>query len=237
MDPCDYGRTTCGPHSSCVVENDSFRCVCSPGYQHLYFNNNEASTCQDINECQSGLHSCDVNAQCANEEGSYSCACNPGFEGDGHYCQSSQTCQNIRCAENAECVEDNLPTCRCVAGFTGNGQVCYPLTNLSCHIENNCSPYGICSISQQTNEYSCSCLPGYYGDGYNCQQIPETTTKGEEEPVTQYCFNGECSCPDGFSLIEGSEYCSPESTTLEINTTSEIVTSTEQGTYNYYVVT
>lgn len=230
VDPCDFGKTTCGPHSSCVVENDSFRCVCSPGYQYLYLETNEASVCQDINECQSGLHDCDVDAQCVNELGSYSCTCNPGFEGNGHYCQSTQTCQNVQCHENAECVENGPAVCRCLAGFTGNGQNCYPVDNLSCHIENNCSPYGICSISQQTNEYSCSCLPGYQGDGYNCQPLPETTTIGEDEPVTQYCFNGDCSCPSGYSAIEGSEYCSPETTTVPVDTTTnETMSSTEQG--------
>lgn len=30
-DPCIEGRKTCGAHSSCVVDGDSFRCVCNPG--------------------------------------------------------------------------------------------------------------------------------------------------------------------------------------------------------------
>lgn len=31
-DPCIQGRATCSEHSSCVVENDDFRCVCNSGF-------------------------------------------------------------------------------------------------------------------------------------------------------------------------------------------------------------
>lgn len=30
-DPCIQGRETCTDHSSCVVDGDSFKCVCNPG--------------------------------------------------------------------------------------------------------------------------------------------------------------------------------------------------------------
>lgn len=30
-DPCVKGRQTCGPHSSCVPDKDSFRCICDHG--------------------------------------------------------------------------------------------------------------------------------------------------------------------------------------------------------------
>lgn len=30
-DPCIQGRETCSEHSSCVVDGDSFKCVCNPG--------------------------------------------------------------------------------------------------------------------------------------------------------------------------------------------------------------
>jgi len=34
-DPCIEGQKICGPHSSCVVEGDSFRCVCNAGWVSL----------------------------------------------------------------------------------------------------------------------------------------------------------------------------------------------------------
>jgi hypothetical protein len=75
------------PNSACVVNDDSFRCVCNPGYQHLYLGNE--TVCADVDECQSGLHSCDYNAQCINEIGAYSCQCNPGFTGNGRVCETN----------------------------------------------------------------------------------------------------------------------------------------------------
>jgi hypothetical protein len=31
-DPCRSGRSKCGEHSSCLVEGDTFKCVCNPGW-------------------------------------------------------------------------------------------------------------------------------------------------------------------------------------------------------------
>lgn len=134
--------------------------------------------CGDTNECAIGIADCDYNAKCINHVGSYSCQCNPGFEGDGRVCQNAVTCANITCNENAECVESNgLASCRCVSGFTGNGQICQPKVGHSCHIANNCSPYGICQINLATEEYQCLCLPGFEGDGYRCTPNQEKTTE------------------------------------------------------------
>ncbi|KAG5890814.1 hypothetical protein JTB14_008255 [Gonioctena quinquepunctata] len=57
FDPCEEGRSQCGPNSACIVENDSFRCICNPGYQNLYDGNQ--TICSDINECHTGQHECD----------------------------------------------------------------------------------------------------------------------------------------------------------------------------------
>lgn len=35
-DPCREGRTKCGPHSSCVVEGQTFKCICDHGYENDY---------------------------------------------------------------------------------------------------------------------------------------------------------------------------------------------------------
>lgn len=106
IDPCEEGRQRCGPNSGCVVEQESYRCVCNPGYQAIYVD--EQHQCVDINECQIGLHDCDFNAECHNEIGTYSCSCLPGFTGDGKVCVNAMTCSGIVCQENAECIEDGV---------------------------------------------------------------------------------------------------------------------------------
>lgn len=124
FDPCQEGRSQCPENSSCVVENDSFRCTCNPGFQEYY--DGTQITCNDINECQSGQHECDYNAQCLNNIGSYLCQCNPGFEGNGFVCENARSCENITCLENAECVESNgIAECKCLKGFSGNSCYCF----------------------------------------------------------------------------------------------------------------
>ncbi|XP_031340654.1 nidogen-like [Photinus pyralis] len=236
FDPCAEGKAVCGTNSACVVENDSFICACHPGFEYIYKENGEA-VCEDVNECQKGLNECDYNAQCVNQVGSYSCTCNPGFEGNGYYCENAQNCRNVRCPENSECVDNGVAYCQCLPGFTGNGQVCVPIINRSCHIANNCSPYGYCAIDQLTNSYYCQCLPDYIGDGYYCEPDsalrPTTIQTYTEEPVTAHCQFGSCRCPHGYE--RQGEYCvlavEKETTTNEI-TTPEIETETEPFSCN-----
>ncbi|KAF7287931.1 hypothetical protein GWI33_000273 [Rhynchophorus ferrugineus] len=180
-DPCEEGRSKCGPNSSCVVEDKTYECLCNPGYQRIYSGTEEY--CADINECQTGLHTCDYNAQCVNVEGSYRCECNPGFEGNGEQCLPAKSCENVTCSENAECVANNdIAACKCLPGFTGNGFSCSPFTNQGCNVNNNCSPYGICSVDAATNRYQCTCMPGFDGDGYNCFQTTSTVSPVPTEP-------------------------------------------------------
>ncbi|XP_057670529.1 nidogen [Diorhabda carinulata] len=243
FDPCEEGRSQCTQNSACVVvDNDSFRCVCNPGYQSFFDGNR--TTCLDINECQTGQHECDYNAQCFNLVGSYSCECNPGYEGNGHICDNARSCLNVTCKENAECFENNgVATCRCMAGFRGDGQYCAPIPDHSCHIANNCSPFGYCAIDAETNKYSCSCLPGYEGDGYTCTVLV-TTTLPERSCRTEnncspygYCTINEttrqyyCVCHPRY---EGDGYTCREieTTTAYTSGTTEFVTSTEQGVSN-----
>nr|CAI5831592.1 unnamed protein product [Callosobruchus analis] len=217
FDPCEEGRRTCVENSACVVENDSYRCICKPGFQEIQLQN--TIQCVDMNECQTGQHECDFNSQCFNTFGSYECRCNPGFEGNGRICENAKSCRNVTCTENAECVENNaVAYCQCLKGFTGNGQHCIPVTDHSCHIANNCSPFGYCAINPETNNYFCSCLPGYTGDGYQCEEVPNTTNTDEESLTTtegprpgerrpQTCLLGVCFCPTGYRIETGTKYC------------------------------
>ncbi|KAF5302810.1 hypothetical protein FQA39_LY01990 [Lamprigera yunnana] len=234
FDPCIKGKTVCGKNSACVVENDSFACVCNPGYQHIYKENGEAE-CDDVNECQTGSNDCDYSAQCINTIGGYSCVCNPGYEGNGYFCESAQTCRNVQCPENSECIDNGVAVCQCLSGFTGNGQTCIPIISRSCHMLNNCSPYGYCALIPQTSTYACFCLQGYYGDGYSCEKnittLAVTTEAYTEEPITAQCQYGSCWCPHGYEKQGDNCMLIVETTTLH-TTTVEVETETEQVSCN-----
>ncbi|CAH1124061.1 unnamed protein product [Ceutorhynchus assimilis] len=213
-DPCIEGRQSCGPNSACVVDGNSFQCVCNPGYQRIFSGNDP--TCVDENECQSN-HECDPNAQCFNTIGSYQCSCNPGFDGDGKRCIPANSCINITCTENAECVQNGAQAaCRCLAGFRGDGYICQAIQSQGCDVSNNCSPYGICSIDPRTGQFGCSCHPGFVGDGYYCVQDESTTvtepietaTVLNNEWVEPKCQeDGTCLCPEGYEFGTGTRYC------------------------------
>lgn len=213
VDPCEEGRLQCSANSACVVDQDTFRCVCNPGYQQLYSVNE--TLCADIDECQSGLHNCDYNARCINEIGSYSCHCNPGFTGNGQICENEFSCRNVLCPPDSICVENNrVANCVCIAGFTGDGQTCLPIIDHSCHTANNCDHFAVCTINQTSNTYYCDCLPGYEGDGYSCERIEQTTT--------EEIYRETSPCPEGYLVELGTNICvlAPETTTLPVTTTA-----------------
>ncbi|XP_047349035.1 nidogen-like isoform X3 [Vespa velutina] len=194
-DPCIQGRETCGEHSSCVVDEDSFKCVCNPGYQYLYEEDGSA-ICVDVNECSAGNHMCSPDAQCINQEGSHTCHCRPGFSGDGRVCEKLPSCKDIRCQTYELCVIiENTPTCICGPGFDQSDQGCYPVQHISCDIEDNCSPNGMCSFDGDKQKHVCICSAGYIGDGYNCYSENDTIT---EEPPQPQCLIEMCWCPQGW---------------------------------------
>ncbi|XP_044255979.1 nidogen [Tribolium madens] len=222
IDPCQDGRSQCTPFSACVVDGDSFRCVCNPGFQQMFAGNE--TICADIDECQTGLHSCDQNAACVNQVGSYSCTCNPGFTGNGQVCENEFTCHNVICPPNSECLEgDNVAVCRCMPGFSGDGQVCTPLVDRSCHTANNCDPFAVCTIDPKTNSYYCACLPGYEGDGYSCNKTEvQNVTEVTVEKEIQRCVLGVCWCPEGYTFEKGTTYCIPKDVTTVLPPTTLI---------------
>lgn len=170
-DPCVRGQETCDLHSVCVVQGDSFACVCKSGYTNAYLDS--ASTCVDIDECSSGTHNCDTNANCYNHDGGFQCRCADGFDGNGITCTRRSRCNDIKCGNNAQCIESQEgPVCNCAPGYTGDGSSCWEIREHPC---THCSVNAICQGSR------CECSPGYSGDGYQCDWIGYTTTS--DSPV------------------------------------------------------
>ncbi|XP_043521391.1 nidogen isoform X5 [Frieseomelitta varia] len=211
-DPCIQGRETCSEHSSCIIDGDSFKCVCNPGYQYLYEEDGSA-ICVDVNECTAGNHMCSPDAQCINQEGSHSCQCRPGFSGNGRICERLASCEETRCGDYEQCVMiDGMPNCICLPGFEDTEQGCYLASQrATCDVEDNCSPNGICSFDTERQKHVCICLPGFVGDDYTCYPDADVTTGGE--PPKPQCVEEMCWCPRGW------EYRNNECTRQEETTT------------------
>lgn len=208
-DPCRSGRSKCGEHSSCLVEGDTFRCVCNPGYQYLYGDNEdeESAVCVDINECSTGTHACDINAICVNEPGTFACQCKAGYTGDGRHCEKLLRCEDLGCHPDAECIErspGNLQ-CQCLAGYSGNGYQCtLVIARETCNTANDCSPYGVCTFNDAVQHHICVCLPGYTGDGYNCYNTSPYNETGDGNAPAPSCLFGVCWCPTGYELQDNT---------------------------------
>ncbi|XP_014478375.1 PREDICTED: nidogen-2 isoform X2 [Dinoponera quadriceps] len=195
-DPCIQGQETCGIHSSCVVDGDSFKCVCHTGYQYLYDVDGNA-VCVDVNECTAGNHMCSPNAQCINQEGSHLCHCRHGFTGDGRVCEKLPSCEDTRCGNYERCtMMDGTPMCTCMSGFEKTDQGCSPIQQVTCNEDDNCSPFAFCSSGGDRKGHVCVCMPGYIGDGYTCYSEADVTTT--DAPPQPECLLEMCWCPDGW---------------------------------------
>ncbi|XP_047530090.1 nidogen [Vanessa atalanta] len=222
-DPCIEGRNSCGTHSTCVVQGDSFTCVCQSGFTSIYYE--DSHICVDIDECAASTHNCDSNADCYNHDGGFQCRCRDGYEGNGISCNIVSRCRDKVCDPHAQCIDNpgEEPICSCKPGFTGDGQRCWQTLNNIC---SRCSPYAYCSYSDQINSYQCQCNPGFSGDGEYCVEdttsIPDVTETTEisvaplqsttaviseveynETYVLPNCEiindDYECFCPPGYS--------------------------------------
>lgn len=223
-DPCIQGRNYCGEHSVCVVQGDSFRCVCQSGFTEIQVD--ARGGCVDIDECVTGAHNCDNNANCDNNEGGFQCTCRQGFEGDGINCTVVSQCSQKICDPNAYCVEYYAgATCVCNSNYEGDGNTCWakqeqPTNQHPC---GQCSPYASCSFEQENNSVRCECNEGFTGDGYYCVQdnyslqpsstpaspllqittpyAPLSTPEEDynETFVLPDCRTYPCTCPPGYS--------------------------------------
>lgn len=176
-DPCIHGRETCGPHSLCVIQGDSFACLCQTGYANFY--QNDVLVCVDVDECAAGTHNCDPKADCTNRDGGFECRCKEGFDGNGITCTKRSGCQDRKCDVNALCADTtDGPICNCKPGYTGDGTWCWQTAEYACA---HCSPFASCPFSLDRNGYTCQCNRGYSGDGYTC--IEDISTQSLIDPT------------------------------------------------------
>ena len=197
IDECDPVTGTHDFDANAVCDNiiGSYECTCIDGYEGNGFTDN----CTDIDECDMDrdphLNDCDMkNGYCINKPGKHQCRCNDSFfetDDEGTNCTDWNECEGENggnnCDVNADCLNiDGSFNCTCKEGFFGDGVVCVDSDEcglLSAEAQqesgaidalfdsHDCDAQAICENSE--GSYTCTCNPGYFGDGVECLDYNE----------------------------------------------------------------
>ena len=94
------------------------------------------------------MHTCHSNARCTDTVGCFNCTCREGFEGDGFICTGMKQAFNAstKCMVTVLCLVADIPECE--------------------RELDDCDPNANCTNTE--GSFTCSCNPGYTGDGVNC---------------------------------------------------------------------
>jgi hypothetical protein len=127
------------------------------------------------------------------------CACNPGFFGNGTHCTQCKECpangyKVADCPANSR--TENI-TCCCKAGFFRDGPSCAvcptgKYISTDCEMHSECKSCKSChanavktngTCTSTSDNLTCACLGGFYGDGFSCTACPPSqfSVQGELE--------------------------------------------------------
>ncbi|KAI4871253.1 hypothetical protein NFI96_019773 [Prochilodus magdalenae] len=199
-DDCAGGSQDLCVHGTCidsdrVTPNEpKYTCICDAGWMSPP----GSSACTaDVDECSLPNKPCSTNppVECFNTLGSFFCgACPAGWQGNGYSCQDVNECNT----NNGGCSTSPMVPClntmgsfhcgQCPPGYEGDGKTCTQADICSTN-NGGCYPLATCTSVPGSNIPTCTCPPGYVGNGYGpagCTQV--TDTCGTNNP----CVNGQC---------------------------------------------
>ncbi|KAK3572019.1 hypothetical protein QTP86_022249 [Hemibagrus guttatus] len=199
-DDCAGGSQDLCVHGLCidsdrVTPNEpKYKCICDAGWMSPP----GSSACTaDVDECNLPNKPCSTNppVQCFNTLGSFFCgSCPAGWQGNGYSCQDINECET----NNGGCSTSPMVPClntmgsfhcgQCPPGYEGDGKACTQ-SNICSTNNGGCYPLATCTSVPGSNIPTCTCPPGYVGNGFGpagCTQIIDTC--GTNNP----CVNGQC---------------------------------------------
>ena len=174
IDEC-ANQNTCPENSICENTAGSYACLCNAGFQ--------GDLCTDFDECTLN-NTCHVNATCSNSQGSFKCNCKLGYHGNGETCKIGH-CDDRSCPANSKCRSPTTDQCECGEGFESAGNdktFCVDVDECdSCDKNADCE--------NTIGSFSCSCQPGYFGNGLSCFDLNECDTDGYRCDEETTCTN------------------------------------------------
>jgi EGF domain-containing protein len=185
---------SCNDNNPCTINDACFGGQCAPSGHET------PKTCAASDQCHAGM--CNAsNAGACDQVALTGNSCN-----DNNSCSASSTCQNGTCtpsgtfdacgAQATGCTAGNPNICTCNAGYHTSGGTCVPDTN-EC-ASNPCDPNATCSDpTGASNDYVCTCKPGYVGNGMLRNQLVCSTCADDETIVNNQCV---CDMNGTFAL-------------------------------------
>ncbi|KAK2178081.1 hypothetical protein NP493_563g01009 [Ridgeia piscesae] len=205
--PCTAG-TNCTDVTPAeqVASGKSYNCsACPDGTE-----DNEG-TCLPINECDPNNPRHDCEQICIDKLDSFECTCKDGYRltENNRNCTDIDECEEMTSDCQQKCANTNGSfTCSCVEGYELN------IDNKTCTIvaemEEGCN---LLNCSHGCKATACFCWAGYNltDDGMSCQDIDECLEKtaGCDHICTNFDGGFNCSCTDGFQLMNDKKICKP----------------------------
>ncbi|XP_066539114.1 cubilin [Hoplias malabaricus] len=171
-----------------------YKCICDAGWMSPP---GIAACTADVDECSLSNKPCSTNppVECFNTLGSFFCgACPAGWQGNGYSCQDVNECDT----NNGGCSTSPMVPClntmgsfhcgQCPPGYEGDGKTCTQ-ANICSTNNGGCYPLATCASVPGSNIPTCTCPPGYVGNGYGpagCTQVVDTCSTNNP------CVNGQC---------------------------------------------
>ena len=226
VNECNLDLDECDDNAECINTIGAYNCSCNDGYEGDGWN------CTNIDECALDIDECHDEAVCTDTEGSYNCTCLIGFEGNGFDCLDINECEmEMRmdgpCDMHAAC-ENTYGSydCACNDGYFGDGWLCTdsnecgdaPIATDVNNVTDETFDTHMCDAAADcTNtegDYNCTCMDGYEGDGFNCENIDECAVGSDTCHEDAFCTDDvpgyNCTCNigyvgDGFDCVDDDE--------------------------------
>ncbi|KAI1717083.1 g2F domain-containing protein [Ditylenchus destructor] len=193
--------------------------IVQPAPDHVVDSGQDEVSEEDREQCRD-QQDCHVDAHCVGDKENFEkfyCQCLWGFEGDGiHSCVPAEECKPSDvgiCGLNAKCQfssPNRKYTCQCDQGFTRINNACVEPPPLPPHepdeqissICNKCALEARCQQAPSTGEWQCMCVPGYVGNGLECQR------ESPQKPKKSNCLDDRNLCSVNAQCVpnEQNEY-------------------------------